>query len=287
MKTSVPTADIDYQINIIKFDQDGENGFRKFLPPPGSDRAPTPEQFRQAGDSIKDYFEQNQDRGVTQKEIAKWEFSLNFHAFQMYARCDDKEKMQLFLQSAMNQFYAMGSEDLESLKMEYGPAVQPYLEATLIFLSNVENKKQQLNEKLSEMLRSPIGDYPDLNSNVVFFSGRVYDMAKYPDASYDEIFTHPMKLPPLPNTTDWVPANTPEKVRHYVKEYDQALRLSDASSVQRSALTPLKELHDSLTPKLQQQKSKTDMSLDITTEQMTKSAFGQESNTAKKLKNKG
>lgn len=201
---------IDYQTNIIDFDQE-DSGWRRFL---SSNSQPTPEQFRQAGDSIKRYFEENKHRGVSSEKLLTWEFSLNFHAFQMYANCKDLEMMQKFINQSVDQFKAMSVEDIEELKKVYGPTVKPYLEATMLFLSNSDNKKQLLEQKLDEILKVPINDYPD-NSNVVFFAGRVHDMVNNHDRSYDYIFSLPTKLPPLTRGTDWVPVYNPQDVSRY------------------------------------------------------------------------
>jgi len=201
---------IDYQTNIIDFDQE-DSGWRRFL---SSNSQPTPEQFRQAGDSIRRYFEQNLNRGVAPEKQAAWEFSLNFHAFQMYANCNDLEMMQKFINQSVDQFKAMSVDDIEELKKTYGPTVKPYLEATMLFLGNSDNKKQLLERKLDEILQVPINDYPD-GSNVVFFAGRVHDMVNNHDKSYDYIFSLPTKLPPLTSASDWVPACTPQDVSRY------------------------------------------------------------------------
>ncbi len=226
-----------------EFDQTEGSGWRALLPPPGSKNHPTLEQFQMAGEAIKEYIEQHKDLGVPKEKMAASVFSLNWHAFQMYAQSDDndnnKEMMQRFLQKTINQFETMQSDDLTELQKEYGPTFKPYLEATLIFLGNEKDKQKRLEAKLQETLAIPIDKYPD--SNVVFFPGRVFDMvnmANNPDATYSKLFSLPSKLPPLPGQSNWVPASTKIQVNSYKEERESLLRQQKAKKEAMSMHSP-------------------------------------------------
>lgn len=231
----------DFEIDIKSFDQDTQLGWRQFLPAPGHPSGPpTPSQFKQAGDAITQYFQNNINRGhYSSEEIEVWEFSLDFHAFQMYAQSNDnnkEEKMSFYLERAINRFNKI--KDNAYLKDEYGPTVIPYLEATLIFLNKElsnEEKQRSLDKKLSEMLKVSISDHPE--KNLAFFSGRVHDMAVNPTLPYAEIFTMPPKFPPLRGTSAWVQIRSIEEHRAYVQLEKKAR--SHVGNQDRNKTSPL------------------------------------------------
>jgi hypothetical protein len=199
--------DLYREMSFVEFDQTPGKGMRALLPDPGSGIQPTNDQLLNAALTIDDYIEHHK-QPLTSSE----KFSLHWHAFQLYAQFDPAKAQEL-LKKTLVLFDNMNSADFRSLQELYGPAVKPYIEATIIFLGDDPNKKQLLEQKAEEISKVPISDYP--MTNVVYFPGRVHDMACMPNSTYSEIFRQPTKLPPLPGTSIWVTANSPGKVNAY------------------------------------------------------------------------
>lgn len=136
--------------------------------------------------------------------------SLHWHAFQLSAQASNKQGMSTHKDEILKLLDKndMKQEEHEALVRLYGPIYREYFEASIAFLSQEHSVVQ---EKLEQILRFPIEDYPE--SNVRFIPGRVHDMVESPSMGYKAVFQQPRKLPPLPGHSNWhiVPENVNDK----------------------------------------------------------------------------
>lgn len=227
------------EMSFQEFDQTPGAGIRALLPPPESEVALSSEELRRVAGIIDDYIINHDDLQVPDTKVQSAMFSLHWHAFQLYAQCNDSVKMREHMSQVVNQFDRMSKDEIAELEKLYGPTVKPYVEATLIFLNESPDKQKQLSEKLEEVLRVPLEAYPE--GNIRFFPGRICDMKEKPDISYSQLFSLPRKLPPLPGQGEWhvVKPETGDKdaIDNYMRmklSADEALKLKARPSPQAS-----------------------------------------------------
>jgi len=207
--------------------------------------------FKAAGEAITNYIAANNKKLTPDQRCLLW-----FHAGQNAAHANKNEDAIKFFEKASKIIPdEKNSEQRKYALTEHvGPATEFYLKATIAFLKNKiapdRKNSREMHEALKEIQKISILDYP--HSFLVYVPGRVNDMYQAsPDKTYHDIFEMNPSLPPLPrekeNSWHRIPKNHPEEVK-FIEDYRNKLN-----------------------------------GLDVGDEEMAKSAFGQGSNTAKKL----
>jgi tetratricopeptide (TPR) repeat protein len=205
--------------------------------------------FKAAGEAITSYIAANNKKLTPDQRCLLW-----FHAGQNAAHANKNEEAIEFFKKASETI--PDEKNLNQRKYALakfvGPATEFYLKATIAFINNqIAPDRSNINimhEALDEIKKISILDYPP--TNVVTLPGRVNDMCQAPPGTtYHDIFEMNPSLPPLPGETKWhvLPKDDP-KEGEIVAEYRNKLN-----------------------------------GLLVSDEEMAKSAFGKESNTAKKF----
>ena len=103
------------EMSFQEFDQTPDAGIRALLPPPESEVALFSEELRRVAGIIDDYIINHDDLQVPDTKVQSAMFSLHWHAFQLYAQCNDSVKMREHMSQVVNQFDRMSKNVIISL----------------------------------------------------------------------------------------------------------------------------------------------------------------------------